>query len=114
MAIDITKVDAKDTKIEGLNPSIPAVLPEPISVPGEVPADPVLVDDANAGAVLRKMGGDLGGALHRAASRLVKTISLPDHLYASIFGSEDRGKRVTAVEKGIRAGQINPQEVLHA
>ena len=62
-------------------------------------------------------GVDVGGALMGTpAVRLASSrgISIPDHTYAQIFGSSDRGRRVTATQAAIEGGEINATEVLNA
>ena len=66
--------------------------------------------------LLRVIGGsDNNRALERKAALFApRGISLPENTYAKIFNASDRGVAVTAVENAIRAGEINPIEVLNA
>jgi len=103
MGNDIKKVDVADTKIqEGLPPSIPAVLPQPASVPVEVPANEVLVDDSNAAAILRnKIRTNEGAALASRAnffaknSFLAKFDKVLDKVTPLIGNDEARGRLMT-------------------
>lgn len=53
-----------------------------------------------------------GNPMFRSA--VSRCVTLSNSAYAAIFGSEDRGARVCAVETAIRQGVINPQEVQNA
>lgn len=67
-----------------------------------------------AGRFLQITRSDAGQALQRAARlHTPRTIEIPKALHAKIFATVDRGKKVTAVEQGIRDGSINPVEILN-
>lgn len=65
-----------------------------------------------AGRFLQITRSDAGQALQRAARlHAPRTIEIPETLHARIFGTADRGEKVTAVEEGIRDELINPVEI---